>query len=142
MQGQTCVRVIVDLNDRPFCPHVTYSGFLVSLSRVKNHLHWCRMPDQPGNSGLQYLTKIRPHPDLVTWLHSYDTNGYWQKSLCVFSIESPPPKTKIVRKKRCSLLQKKRKAKVEDYNTDGSSPKLQRIEKRYLNILQKSFYKI
>ena len=34
VQGKTCTRITVDLNDRPFSPHVTYNGLLVFLCVV------------------------------------------------------------------------------------------------------------
>ena len=98
VQGKMCTRITVDLNDRPFCPHVTYNGLLVSLSRVKNHLHWCRMPNQPGTTGIAYLKKLKPHHDLISWLHSYDVYGLWQQHLCLETVV-PVVKTKITRKK-------------------------------------------
>jgi hypothetical protein len=36
IQGQTCDKLIVDLNKRPFQPQVTFATFYVAISRV-----WC-----------------------------------------------------------------------------------------------------
>jgi hypothetical protein len=35
MQGQTCERLILDLNKRPFSPQIEFHGLYVALSRVK-----------------------------------------------------------------------------------------------------------
>jgi len=78
LQSQTCKRIIADLNLRPFIPKVTYHGFLVTISRVTHHLHFCRMPDQPGSGGIAYLSTLHPPQDLATWLSSYGDEGLWE----------------------------------------------------------------
>ena len=126
MQGQTCRRVTVDLNDRPFCLHVSFSGFLVSFTRVKDHRHWCRMPNQPGTVGIRYLTNLQPHPDLVTWLHSYDSDGNWSKQLCTNATDDHPSKQEKQYSRQKSTTTKRKFASLNDKKPP---PKRQRIWK-------------
>ncbi len=35
IQGQTCEKLIVDINDRPFIPHINFQGLHVAMSRVR-----------------------------------------------------------------------------------------------------------
>ena len=86
VQAQTCERITVDLNLRPFIPKVNFHGFFVTFTRVRDHRHWARMPDQPGTVGLSHLTTLHPPGDLISWLNSYDTNGNWNKSKLAFPI--------------------------------------------------------
>lgn len=86
LQSQTCKRIIANLNLRPLIPKVTYRGFLVTISRVTNHLHFCRMPDQPGSSGIAYLSTLLPPQDLATWLSSYGEEGLWEVDKLVLPV--------------------------------------------------------
>ena len=49
LQGKTIPNLIVELNERPFSPSITYNGFLVALSRVTHKSHLRIMPITPGS---------------------------------------------------------------------------------------------
>ena len=78
IQGQTCRRLIVDLNHRPFPSHISYSGFYVAVSRVRNGDDLRIMPLQPNVSDLNYLASLQPPKQLISWLNSYDKSGKFQ----------------------------------------------------------------
>ena len=59
IQGQTCRRLIVDLNHRPFPSHISYSGFYVAVSRVRNGDDLRIMPLQPNVSDLNDLASLQ-----------------------------------------------------------------------------------
>jgi hypothetical protein len=47
MQGQTCERLILDLNKRPFSPQIEFHRLYVALSRVKQSRYLRLLPLQP-----------------------------------------------------------------------------------------------
>jgi ATP-dependent exoDNAse (exonuclease V) alpha subunit len=55
MQGQTCERLILDLNKRPFSPQIELHGLYVALSRVKQSRNLRLLPLQPLQTNLNYL---------------------------------------------------------------------------------------
>ncbi len=81
IQGQTCSKLIIDLNYRPFQPRITFSAFYVAVSRVRRSEDLRRMPNQPGTKDLNYLTALKPQKQLVTWLKGYNEEGYWDSRL-------------------------------------------------------------
>lgn len=60
VQGQTCDRLIVDLNPRPFSPQFNFHAFYVAISRVRRGDHLRIMPLQPSVDNLNYLLKLKP----------------------------------------------------------------------------------
>jgi hypothetical protein len=81
VQGQTCARLILELNPTPMAPHLDFNGLYVMLSRVRTKLHLRRLPNQPNVKDLYHLTKL--HPPLVTsiWQAGYNSNGVWTEHL-------------------------------------------------------------
>jgi hypothetical protein len=77
IQGQTCKRLIVDLNFRPFKPQISFPGFYVAVSRVRKSQDLRIMPIQPNTSNLKYITSLTPPEKLTTWLTGYDNDGFW-----------------------------------------------------------------
>ncbi len=78
VQGQTCDKIIIQLNKRNFMPYVTFNMLYVALSRVRNSGSIRLIPPQPSNPSLDYLGKLRPSEDLLTWLEAFeddDGNG-------------------------------------------------------------------
>ena len=102
IQGQTCTRLIVDLNRRPFQPQITYTGFYVAVSRVRKSEDLRIMPIQPKDRNLNYLATLQPPSDLMEWLNSYDENGYFEPSRINRNDEKkgPTEKKEKVKKKR------------------------------------------
>ena len=60
VQGQTCDKVILQLNRRRFKPYVTFNMLVVSLSRVRKGLDIRLVPPQPGNASLDYCRVSSP----------------------------------------------------------------------------------
>jgi hypothetical protein len=77
IQGQTCKRLIVYLNFRPFKPQISFPGFYVAVSRVRKSQDLRIMPIQPNTSNLKYITSLTPPEKLTTWLTGYDNDGFW-----------------------------------------------------------------
>ena len=55
IQGQTCNRLILDLNPRPFLPKIEYHSLYVGLSRVRTGQHLRIMPLHQKVMNLNYL---------------------------------------------------------------------------------------
>ena len=72
VQGQTCDKIIIQLNKRNFMPYVTFNMLYVSLSRVRNSESIRLMPPRPSNPSLDYLSKLHPSEDLLTWLEAFE----------------------------------------------------------------------
>jgi len=72
VQGQTCNKIIIQLNKRSFMPYVTFNMLYVSLSRVRNSDSIRLMPPRPSNPSLDYLSKLHPSEDLLTWLEAFE----------------------------------------------------------------------
>ena len=67
VQGKTCDKIILDLNDRPFKPKINFHALYVALSRVKNSKNIRLMPVQPGKFDLSHLEKLAPPTKLTQW---------------------------------------------------------------------------
>jgi hypothetical protein len=72
IQGETCKRIILDLNERPFPPPITLEGLYVMCSRVPNGNSLRLMPLQPHQDGFQHLKSLKRNPDLMAWLNAFD----------------------------------------------------------------------
>ena len=81
MQGKTIPNLIIELNERPFSPSITYNGFLVALSRVTHREHLRIMPITPG-SDILHLKKLKPDNYLEIWLGVFQNNGAWDNKIC------------------------------------------------------------
>ena len=100
MQGQTCERLILDLNKRPFSPQIEFHGLNVALSRVKQSRNLRLLPLQPFQTNLNYLLNLKPQLAITNWFqHKVSTNG--QK---VNDAETQKP---VSRKKKLFALEKK-----------------------------------
>lgn len=77
VQGQTCERLIIDLNPRPFLPKINFHGLYVALSRVKlcNNLRLLRLHSTTRD--LSYLQHLKPAEYLTDWLSGFDERGNW-----------------------------------------------------------------
>ena len=83
IQGQTCERIILDLNPRPFQPPVTLRGMYTGCSRVKVGKNIRLMPLQPGLKDYSHLITLRHDPELIAWLNAFDERtGFWDVNLC------------------------------------------------------------
>ena len=80
IQGQTCSRLILDLNKRPFNPQISYHGLYVALSRVRNSESIRLLPLQPGATNLNYLFALSPPKILYDWIQRYNADGKWSIS--------------------------------------------------------------
>lgn len=77
VQGQTCNRLIIDLNPRPFFPKINFHGLYVALSRVKLGGNLRILQLQPTTHDLSYLLQLKPAEYLTEWLAGFDNNGCW-----------------------------------------------------------------
>jgi hypothetical protein len=116
IQGQTCDKLIVDLNDRPFLPKVSYHGFYVAVSRVRRNEDLRIMPIQPGKPDLRYLTRLQPPKKLITWLNCYDAHGAFDQRRVPLP-QAPPPKAAGKRKTPTAI----RKPPASDPKQGGST---------------------
>ena len=79
IQGRTIPKIILELNQRPFKPSISYNMFLVALSRVATGNDFRILRPVNGILGLRYLQKLQPDPDLALWLSGYDEHGVWSE---------------------------------------------------------------
>jgi hypothetical protein len=77
MQGQTCSRLILDINRCTFKPSLTYHGIYVALSRVRTSRHLRLLPLQPFLTNFNYLSELHPPKTLTQWLSRFNTEGVW-----------------------------------------------------------------
>jgi len=71
VEGQTMEKVVVDVNARPFAPHLLHSGLFTAISRVRRRDNIRFMPLQPGCKDLSHLLKLRPPEELYEWLKGF-----------------------------------------------------------------------
>ena len=81
IQGQTCSKLIVDLNHRPFMPQVTFPGLYMAVSRVRRGEDLRIMPIQPSSINLKFLNTLQPSKKLITWINGYNAHGDWDARL-------------------------------------------------------------
>ena len=95
IQGQTCLKLIIDLNARPFPPPLSLEGLYVMCSRVPRGDRLRLMPPQPNQAGFPHLLKLKRNPDLLAWLNAFDSKtGVWNASRCPRRTEKKAPKRK------------------------------------------------
>ena len=70
IQGQTCEKLIIDLNKSPVKPKLNFQGLLVLLSRVRRAADLRLLPLRAGNFNYRHLLELEPPPALVQWLNS------------------------------------------------------------------------
>ncbi|KAI9559482.1 hypothetical protein GHT06_013475 [Daphnia sinensis] len=77
MQGQTCNRLILDINQRYFKLSLTYHGIYVAPLRVRTSRHLRLLPLQPFSTNFNYLSELHPPKTLIQWLGRFNTEGVW-----------------------------------------------------------------
>jgi hypothetical protein len=78
IQGQTCDKLIVDLNKRPSQPQVTFATFYVAISRVRRSSVLRLLPLHHRDKNLSHLLTLKAPKELNTWLAAYNPrNGMW-----------------------------------------------------------------
>lgn len=83
IQGRTMQKIILELNHRPFVPNITYNMLVVALSRVNTGKDMAIMKIPNGENGLEYLKKLKPDTQLITWLKGIDSkSGLWTEDIC------------------------------------------------------------
>jgi hypothetical protein len=70
IQGQTCDKLIIDLNKTPVKPYLNFQGLLVLLSRVRASADLRILPHHSSNFTYNHLRPLKPPPTLLTWLQS------------------------------------------------------------------------
>ena len=84
MQGQTCSKVILDINKRPryFKPKMNYNICIVCFSRVRRNDDIRLLPG-PSQGIFDHLTCLKPNEDLIKWLRGFDpVTGFWSRDRC------------------------------------------------------------
>ena len=92
IQGQTCERVILDLNPHSFLPQIDFHSLYVGLSRVKNGKNLRLMPLYPQTKNLDYLIHLQPQPIITAWLSGFDSKGYWNTKNVTWDKDENNPK--------------------------------------------------
>ena len=85
IQGRTVPRLILELNPRPFLPHLSFSMLLVALSRVRNSQDIRILPMHAG-ANLSYLYKLKPDHRLALWQAGYQ-GGRWAPNTKAMEID-------------------------------------------------------
>ena len=86
VQGKTIKRVCAELTEHPFPPKVNYHGVFVTISRVKTSQHLALLPFPSGQTDLHHLRDLKPPKNLILWLKSYDTNGWFDRDLLLVAM--------------------------------------------------------
>ncbi len=95
VQGQNCKKLILQLNERPFVPKITFNSLLVSLSRVQRGNDISIMPIHSGSHGLHYLTELRPDDAFIDWNDGFEedlgSGAVWniEKARQMYAIRHP-----------------------------------------------------
>ena len=111
IQGKTIPKVILELNKRPFAPHLNHSMLLVAISRVTNRENLRIIPLKAGTT-LRYLGKLRPDPKLKTWMTGFDPGGVWSAKRVEQQFVKPKVKEKTQKK------QKEKQGRREEASVD------------------------
>jgi len=84
LQGLTLNKLIIQLNRPPTGKNqMTFEGFLVALSRVRNQESIRRLPILPGQN-INYLKELRSPFKLKQWMQGIDSStGLWNRQLIV-----------------------------------------------------------
>ena len=100
VQGQTCDKIILQLNKRSFVPYLIFNMLYVALSRVRKGADIRLMPPHPNNSSLDYLANLKPNEDLLTWLDAFDEDvgagASWntEKAITIHNRKQQSPSTR------------------------------------------------
>ena len=95
VQGQNCKKLILQLNERPFVPKITFNSLLVSLSRVQRGNDIRIMSLHSGSHGLHYLTELRPDDAFIDWNDGFEedlgSGAVWniEKARQMYAIRHP-----------------------------------------------------
>ena len=68
IQGQTCDKLIIDLNKTPIQPHLTFQGLVVLLSRVRSSTNLRLLPPPALQFHYEHLLNLKPPDKLTDWL--------------------------------------------------------------------------
>ena len=107
IQGQTCSKIILDLNKRTSQPYLDFSGLYVGLSRVKKSDDLRLMPLHQGSPGLDYLKNLKPPKDLLDWHKGFDQDKgrgkrWFPEKVTLQNDERESKKREASKKKRSS----------------------------------------
>ena len=84
VQGQTCKKVIIDLNKQPRYakPRILHSTLYVTFYRVRSSQD-IRLLRGPSKGCFEHLVSLKPDEDIVKWLKGFDTTtGVWNRDRC------------------------------------------------------------
>jgi hypothetical protein len=110
IQGQTCQKLVVDLNERPFQPQVSFATFYVAISRVRRSQDLRLLPLHHKGKNCDHLLSLKVPKELKKWLASYDTtSGLWNPSVGKLCGDTDPSiSTKSTANSKKGYIQKKK----------------------------------
>ena len=80
VQGQTCSKIILDLNNRPSPPHMSLSSLYVGLSRVRSSNCLRLLPKQTSKPDFEHLLKLKIPVSILRWKKGFDLQtGIWSR---------------------------------------------------------------
>jgi hypothetical protein len=95
IQGQTCDKLIIDLNQTPILPHLNFQGLVVLLSRVRSSANLRLLPPPALQFHYRHLLKLKPPTKLTDWLQrvSASTSTGSADATAPPPLPSAPPST-------------------------------------------------
>jgi len=92
IQGQTCDKLIIDLNKTPIRPALTFQGLVVLLSRVRSSENLRLLPPPiTVESPYQHLLKLEPPKKLIDWLQRVSSSASTSGAAPTAPPPPPPP---------------------------------------------------
>jgi hypothetical protein len=95
IEGQTCQRIIVDLNYRPFKPQISFSGFYVHFTIIFLNLHICLLRCALTAANWASEVLLFRHPSPLSLPCFVDNLERWRSSNYYFVFTSPLSVTKL-----------------------------------------------
>jgi hypothetical protein len=99
LQGRTIDRLIVNLNQPPQPPFLSFESVYVALTRVRRGDH-VRLVRPPPGKDLGHLLQLRARQTTTHWLAGFDAAGTWHRQRALDSRARAPAASGGARRKR------------------------------------------
>lgn len=119
LQGRTIDRLIVNLNQPPQAPFLSFESVYVALTRVRRGDHLRLVPPPPGKS-FEHLLQLRARETTTHWLDGFDQEGVWRRQRALDSRARAPAARASARRGR-----RRAAAPVADAAATGAAPATQ-----------------